>query len=102
MVEPLTRQKYDAIIATYSLHHLTDEEKLHFITKLLTYLNKAGKIYIGDVIFQTKSDLEVCKKQQGERWDKEEIYFVYDEFQKLFKNTKFTKFSDCAGVIEIW
>ena len=35
LVEPLLQQKYDAIIATYSLHHLTDMQKITFLKNLL-------------------------------------------------------------------
>lgn len=51
LVEPLLKNKYDAIIATYSLHHLTDSEKVIFIKTLLTKLYEGGTIYIGDVAF---------------------------------------------------
>lgn len=62
LVNELKKQKYDAIIATYSLHHLEDEEKINFINELLSLLNENGKIYIGDVAFETRDDLEKCKK----------------------------------------
>ena len=48
LVEPLLQQKYDAIIATYSLHHLTDLQKVTFLKSLLMLLNEGGCIYIGD------------------------------------------------------
>lgn len=51
---------YDFIIATYSLHHLTDDAKIQFIQLLKTLLKEGGFILIGDVVFQTKSDLEKC------------------------------------------
>lgn len=102
LVNELKNKKYDAIVATYSLHHLEDEEKINFINELLLLLNKNGKIYIGDVAFETKEGLENCRKQCGDGWDIEEIYFVYDEIKKYFKNIEFIKFSHCAGVIKIW
>lgn len=40
---------YDFIIATYSLHHLTDDEKIQFIQLLKTLLKEGGCILIGDV-----------------------------------------------------
>ena len=50
--------KYDAIVSTYALHHLTDEAKITFIQQLLPLLNAGGKIFIGDIAFQTREDLE--------------------------------------------
>lgn len=35
---PLLLNKYDAIITTYSLHHLTDTQKVNFIKSLLMLL----------------------------------------------------------------
>lgn len=102
LVEELKEQKYDAIIATYSLHHLTDEDKVKFIKQLMKLLNEKSIIYIGDIAFETRSDLEKCKKQYGKHWDNEEIYFVYDEIKKEFTNSEFIKYSDCAGIIKIW
>ncbi len=102
LVEELKEQRYDAIIATYSLHHLTDKDKIKFIKELIGLLNENGVIYIGDVAFDTREDLERCKKQCGEHWDNEEIYFVYDKIKKDFINSEFVKYSECAGIIKIW
>lgn len=101
LVNELKNQKYDAIIATYSLHHLNDKEKVNFIKELLLLLNENGKIYIGDVMFEKREDLEHCKIECGDGWDIDEIYFVYDEIKQYFKNIEFIKFSYCAGIIKI-
>ena len=58
LVEPLLQQKYDAIIATYSLHHLTDLQKVTFLKSLLMLLNEGGCIYIGDVAFESRESLQ--------------------------------------------
>ena len=55
LVESLLQHTYDFIIATYSLHHLTDDEKIQFIQLLKTLLKEGGCILIGDVAFQTRS-----------------------------------------------
>lgn len=102
LAKELKEQKYDAIVATYSLHHLEDEEKITFIKELLSLLNENAVIYIGDVAFETRMELEECKKKCGEHWDNDEIYFVYEEIKKEFPNSEFTKYSDCAGMIKIW
>lgn len=97
----LKENKYDAIIATYSLHHLTDYEKIPFIKSLLSLLNPGGKILIGDVAFENRAELEDCKVKSGKYWDEEEFYFVYDEIKEHFDNLSFEKCSFCAGVIKI-
>lgn len=101
LVEPLNKQRYDAIIATYSLHHLEDEQKVSFIKSLLSLLNEGGAIYIGDVAFQTRKDLETCKVEAGEYWDDEEIYFVNEELKEHLPNLEFEKYSYCSGLLTV-
>ena len=99
--EALLTNKYDAIIATYSLHHLADEDKIDFIKSLLPLLNDGGKILIGDVAFKTRDELEICKNHAGHAWDDEEFYFVYDEMKDKFPTATFNQISHCAGIITI-
>lgn len=99
--EALLTNKYDAIIATYSLHHLVDEDKTNFIKSLLPLLNEGGKILIGDVAFKTRHELEICKHQAGKSWDDEEFYFVYNEMKDKFPTATFNHISHCAGIITI-
>lgn len=49
LVPELCPRQYDAIIATYSLHHLTDAQKIDFLHALLLLLKQDGCIFIGDV-----------------------------------------------------
>lgn len=97
----LCAQKYDAIIATYSLHHLEDDNKVLLLRELLPLLKENGRIYIGDVAFETRAELEQCQAECGDEWDDEEIYFVCEELRQKVENLHFTKMSNCAGVIEI-
>ncbi|MBR3962314.1 MAG: class I SAM-dependent methyltransferase [Oscillospiraceae bacterium] len=101
LLKPLTEQKYDAIVATYSLHHLTDEQKEIFIKSLVPLLNDGGSIYIGDVAFSSRTELEKCRNIAGEEWDEDEIYFVFDEIKKAFPKMRFEQFSACAGLLSL-
>lgn len=101
LVAPLMEHKYDAIIATYSLHHLTDEQKVSFMGKLLSLLNDGGRIYIGDVTFFTRHDMEKCMLEAGDEWDDEEIYFVFEEIRQAFPNMEFEQMSSCAGLLTL-
>ena len=69
-------QRFDFIVTTYAIHHLTEEEKISFIKLLKTKINTNGKILIGDVAFETKKDMELCMEQAGDEWDDEEFYIV--------------------------
>ena len=101
LVEPLMTRHYDFVVATYSLHHLTDEQKVSFLRDLRGLLNPDGKILVGDVAFETRAELERCQKDSGDKWDDEEIYFVADELRKEFPALTFTKISHCAGVLSL-
>lgn len=102
--QSLSRNQYDSIVSTYTLHHLNDTEKLSLIKNLLQMLREDGKIIIGDVAFQTREKLESCKNISIDYWDKEEFYFVYDEMYPLLKEfckCEFYPISFCGGVFII-
>lgn len=101
LVEELRQNKYDTIIATYSLHHLSDQQKITFIKSILPLLNNGGCFYIGDVAFETRTEMNRCQTLVGEEWDDEEIYFVADELTKSFPHIKYEKFSFCAGLFSL-
>ncbi len=101
LVDALKVQRYDAIVATYSLHHLSDTQKAVFLEGLLPLLNDGGMIYIGDVAFRTRKDLDACRKQAGDEWDEDEIYFVYDELKTILPQLNFEPCSYCAGVLTL-
>ena len=99
LASELAQNRYDAIIATYSLHHLTDMQKIDFLNMLMSLLSDDGYIYIGDVAFKTREDMELCKMQMGDEWDNDEIYFVFNELKEHFPQMKFEQVSNCAGVL---
>ena len=101
LIEPLRAQSYDFIVATYSLHHLNDEQKVSFLQELRDHLNPEGQILIGDVAFESRSQLEACRKDVGDEWDDEEVYCVVDELKKAFPKIAFTQISFCAGILSL-
>lgn len=101
LVPALCKRQYDAIVATYSLHHLTDAQKIDFLRALLPLLKKDGVILIGDVAFRTRRELEACRAAAGDDWDSDEIYFVYDEMQPHFPAMTFESFSHCTALLTL-
>lgn len=89
------------VIATYSLHHLTDLQKVTFIGSLLQLLNDEGCIYIGDVAFENRAALQKCMDEAGDEWDDDEIYFVIEELKTHFPEIQFKQLSSCAGLISL-
>ena len=101
LAEPLRRHSYDFIVATYSLHYLTDGQKAVFLRGLLERLEENGKILIGDVAFETRADLEQCMREAGDEWDDEEFYCVVEELRKEFPGLAFERVSFCAGILTL-
>lgn len=99
--EELKENRYDAVIATYSLHHLDSGQKTRFIRELWPLLKEGGRIYIGDVAFRTRAELEACREAEGDRWDPDEIYFVFEELKNDFPALTFEPFSYCAGLLTL-
>ena len=69
--------------------------------QFIQLLKEGGCILIGDVAFQTRSDLEKCNKENKDGWDEDEIYFVVDELRKAFPKLEFTQVSYCTGLLVI-
>ncbi len=101
LVPELCARQYDAIVATYSLHHLTDAQKVDLLHALLPLLREDGCIFIGDVAFRTREDLEACRKAAGDAWDADEIYFVYDELRPHLPTLTFEAFSHCTALLTL-
>ena len=99
LAAPLLCRRYDFIVATYSLHHLTDEQKVEFLHVLLAHLKEGGRILIGDIAFETREQLLQCRQAAGEAWDEEDIYFVVDELRSAFPTLSFAQISFCAGIL---
>ena len=87
LVEPLRNFRYDYIVATYSLHHLTDAQKSNFLLDLRNYLKENGKIIIGDVAFETRKDLERCRLAAGGRVGRRGNLFCRRRTEKRFTGT---------------
>lgn len=102
--ESVDAKEYDFVISTYTLHHLTNEDKVELIKNLLSVLSTQGKILIGDIAFQTREKLELCKNDSRPYWDSDEFYFVAEEIQaslKDFCTCEYYPISHCGGVIVI-
>ena len=101
LAAPLLQNRYDFIIATYSLHHLDFDGKVRLLQTMRTLLAAGGRILIGDVAFETAAGLEECRRGCGDEWDSGEIYFVLDEIRTAFPGAVFEKVSYCSGIITL-
>ena len=101
LADPLNKRSYDFIVATYSMHHLTDDQKIRFLKELLGHLNSDGRILIGDVAFESRDELNRCREENDDKWDDDEIYCVVEELRPEFPDLSFEKMTFCSGIVMI-
>jgi len=102
--DEIKNQKFDFIVSTYAIHHLTDKEKINFIKSLIPLLNETGKMLFGDVSFETRDELEKSKAKYNEYWDNDEFYFVAEEIKDHLNDKyyiEYIRISHCAGVLKL-
>ena len=97
----LVDSKFDAIVCTYAIHHLDDAAKIEFLNELQTHLLPSGKIFIGDVAFCSREELNACRECSGDEWDDEEFYIVAEDVSKEIAGVQFEKVSYCAGILTL-
>lgn len=97
----LEGNSFDFIVSTYTLHHLTDTEKVAFLIQLAPLLKLNGKIIIGDISFETMDQLKQCQQQNSSHWDDSEFYFVHDSIYSLLSphfDVQYEQISVCGGI----
>ena len=100
--EALADERFDRIVCTYALHHLTDDEKPAFLQTLTDHLAEGGRVLVGDIAFPTRALLEACRRQAGDEFDSEECYLVADELPPIPGiRAAFTAMSPCAGLLTL-
>lgn len=94
---------FDSVISTYAIHHLTDEQKISLINKILPNLKDEGIILFGDVSFANTEEMLTAKEKDNDLWDDTEHYLIADQIAKLLPGLKvsFEKLSYCSGVLTI-
>lgn len=91
--------KFDSIVCTYAIHHLDDASKIVFLKELRKHLNPCGRIYVGDIAFPTRAELNACRECCADEWDEDEIYFVAGEIREKLCEAQFEQISHCAGIL---
>ena len=101
--EPLQAQRFDFIVSTYAIHHLTDAQKVEAIRRWLYCLAPDGEILIGDVAFENRAVREACRADSGDAWDDDEAYFAWEDLRRDLGDVEaqFVPVSYCAGIIRI-
>ena len=64
-------------------------------------LRPGGAVLAGDVAFETRRELELCRAHAAEEWDSEENYPVAEELRRFFPALEFERISFCAGILRL-
>jgi len=95
---------YDYVISTYALHHLNEEKQIEILLSLATLLKPQGTVFIGDISFEKRVNLETCRKHYQSLWDDEEFYIVAEEIINVLSHVyecTYDQISYCAGVFTL-
>jgi len=103
--------EFDVVISTYTVHHLTDQEKKQLFALVFNHLLPTGAAVFGDLMLQYGSEKEEKIQQYLVRGDRATAEGIRDEFfwsldtaiadlQRLGFKVKTERFSDLSyGVI---
>jgi len=85
---PFPEQTFDAVVSTFSIHHISDESKQLSTKEMKRVLKPNGRIIIGDVMFQDEEDKT---RAFNEYTDMEDEYQpMLDAFPKMFDDEGFS------------
>lgn len=111
LTEPLpariTTSKYDFVISSYAVHHLSSARLIALIRESLSLLRADGKLVFADVGFRSQSDLSSCREKYKSIWDDSENYLVAEELLSQLRshsdelNADYIQISPCAGVLTV-
>jgi putative AdoMet-dependent methyltransferase len=103
--------KFDAVISTYTVHHLTDQEKQRLFALVFDHLLPSGRAAFGDLMVQNSSEKEAKMQQYLAKGDQataqgisEEFFWSLDtaigDLERLAFDVRAVRFSDLSyGVI---
>ncbi|MDD4156520.1 MAG: class I SAM-dependent methyltransferase [Candidatus Izemoplasmatales bacterium] len=94
--------KFDFIVFSYSIHHLSYNNQIELLIKLNNYLNEDGVIIIGDVSTLTLEDMNQLQNKYAAIWDDEEYYPILKKYQlsqlvDIYK-LRYVQINEVAGV----
>lgn len=94
--------KFDFIVFSYSIHHLSYNDQIELLIRLNNFLNEDGVIIIGDVSTFNIEEMNQLQNKYADIWDDEEYYPILKKYQ-LSRLTDFYKLSyvqinEVAGV----
>jgi len=96
---------FDAIVSSYALHHLEDNEKSILLREAVSCLVPGGVLAVADIAFETAEDWRECRSRSGDKWDESEHYTVAEQalpaLAKEGISASYEQISSCAGVLTV-
>ena len=103
MKKSLTQRMEDGLDGRMSLED--NKVLFHAIIKSCCAASIAAQVHFSNKAFRAKLSkealLEKCRRDAGNEWDEDEIYFVYDELKPFFPEMRFEPMSYCAGLLSL-
>ncbi|BBM84406.1 class I SAM-dependent methyltransferase [Candidatus Uabimicrobium amorphum] len=98
----MKNHKYDYVISSYFLHHLSPQQQVSFLNNIAqNNLNRGGKIIVADIGFASREEFDKAFIEYERLWDKDEFYLCGEEIvQKLVGlKAEYKQISTCAGIL---
>jgi len=97
--------KFDFIVFSYSIHHLSYNDQIELLINLNNYLNEDGVIIIGDVSRFTIEDMNQLQSKYAAIWDDEEYYPIFKKYQlsrliDIYK-LRYVQINEVAGLYQL-
>lgn len=77
---PVLDHSVDAIVSSYALHHLPDNEKLLALEEMTRVLKTGGQLCIADLMFKDEKHREYVIKSFLEAGNEDAVGYIEDEF----------------------
>jgi len=100
----LPENRFDFIVSTYTIHHMSLDALIDLIHHYLRYLTPFGKIVLADVLFLDDISKKQAYEQNLDSWDHDHHYHVYNQLVSKMKNhlsMSFLEVSESSGIIVI-
>ncbi len=99
-----SNSRFDRLISSYWIHHLSDEQKISFLKKVVSdNLTENGKIIIADVGFETEESFATARNEYDNLWDPDEFYLCGERLVKRLSDEgldfNYRQLSACAGAL---
>ena len=98
--------RFDRVVSTYAIHHLTQDEKLTLFHRIRDAVNPRARVVFGDLMLESAQHRTLALKHYASTWPdvaqaiEEEFFWLLDESIEALENLGFAvdtrRFSDLS------